>query len=51
MSQIAWGCRNIGGAYTPPPDPSGYAALTVVFGIVALVGVAFMLSARNADRS
>jgi len=25
--------------------------LTVVFGVVALVGVAFMLSARSTDRS
>lgn len=47
-SQDGW---YMGGTYMPPPDPTGYAALTIVFGIVALIGVAFMLSARQTDDS
>ena len=43
-SQDGW---YMGGTYMPPPDPSGYAALTIVFGIVALVGFAVMMSARQ----
>ena len=47
-SQDGW---YMGGTYMPPPDPTGYAALAIVFGIVALIGVAFMLSARQTDDS
>lgn len=44
-SQDGW---YIGDSYIPPPSPGIYPALTIVFGVVALVGIACILSAKDA---